>query len=54
MYMDGRTDELMDGRTGWFLYTPQTLFAGGITIKIVERDKIDTPNTQIDEHSLSQ
>jgi hypothetical protein len=20
----------MDGRTGWFLYTPQTLFAGGI------------------------
>jgi hypothetical protein len=27
-YMDGRTD----GRTGWFLYTPQTLFAGGIII----------------------
>ena len=22
----------MDGRTGWFLYTPQTLFAGGIIL----------------------
>jgi hypothetical protein len=38
-YMDGRTDRRTDvtdgrtdGRTGWFLYTPQTLFAGGIMI----------------------
>jgi hypothetical protein len=24
----------MDGRTGWFLYTPKTLFAGGILMSI--------------------
>jgi hypothetical protein len=25
----------MDGRTGWFLYTPQTLCAGGITMNAI-------------------
>jgi hypothetical protein len=29
---DGWTDGRADGRTGCFLYTPQTLFAGGIII----------------------
>ena len=41
-YMDARTD----GRTGWFLYTPQTLFAGGgggggggiITVRDIDRN----------------
>ena len=29
----------MDGRTGWFLYTPQTLFAGGIITNLwIEND----------------
>jgi hypothetical protein len=31
-YMDGRTD----GRTGRFLYTPQTLFVGGMGIKNID------------------
>ena len=28
-----RTDRQTDRQTGWFLYTPQTLFAGGINMK---------------------
>jgi hypothetical protein len=32
-YMDGRTDGWTNGRTGWFLYTPQTLFAGSFELK---------------------
>ena len=28
LYVNRRSDRQMDRRTGWFLYTPQTLFAG--------------------------
>jgi hypothetical protein len=45
----------MDGRTGWFLYIPQTLFVGGmgiktIDIKLIRLYTVKTVQTNIKEY----